>query len=43
MAIDREGPNAPLLGDLFITLMQRLGVETQEFSNASRNMNQLFG
>ncbi|MEM0895596.1 MAG: DUF1552 domain-containing protein [Verrucomicrobiota bacterium] len=39
---DRSAPNAPLLGDLYITLMQRLGIESNEFSNASRNMNQLF-
>jgi len=32
----------PLLGDLDITLAQRLGLEVDNFSNASRNMNQLF-
>lgn len=42
IAIDSKTENAPLLGDLYITLMQRLGMETNEFSNASRNMNQLF-
>ena len=42
IAIDQGKPDAPLLGDLYISLMQRLGVETNEFSNASRNMNQLF-
>ncbi len=42
IAIDRDKQDAPLLGDLYITLMQRLGVETNEFSNAKRNMNQLF-
>ena len=42
IAIDAAKPDAPLLGDLYITLMQRLGVETNEFSNASRNMNHLF-
>ncbi|MEZ5366525.1 MAG: hypothetical protein R2748_30345 [Bryobacterales bacterium] len=42
IAIDREASDAPLLGDLYITLMQRLGMETDSFSNASRNMNQLF-
>ena len=31
-----------LLGDLYITLAQRLGMEVDSFSNASRNMNQLF-
>ena len=34
--------DAPLLGDLYITLMQRLGMDAESFSNASRNMNQLF-
>jgi hypothetical protein len=42
LAIDRSATDAPLLGDLYITLMQRLGMETGTFSNASRNMNQLF-
>ncbi|MBI1357931.1 MAG: DUF1552 domain-containing protein [Acidobacteria bacterium] len=42
LAIDRSANDAPLLGDLYITLMQRLGMETETFSNASRNMNQLF-
>ncbi len=41
MAIDASKPDAPLLGDLYITLMQRLGVETNSFSNASRNLNHL--
>ncbi|MBS1830759.1 MAG: DUF1552 domain-containing protein [Acidobacteria bacterium] len=42
IAIDQQAPNAPLLGDLYVTLMQRLGMEIGEFSNASRNLNQLF-
>jgi len=42
LAIDKAGKDAPLLGDLYITLMQRLGMEVDNFSNASRNMNQLF-
>jgi hypothetical protein len=42
IAIDREAANAPLLGDLYVTLMQRLGMEVGEFSNASRNLNHLF-
>ena len=42
IAIDSKKPDAPLLGDLYITLMQRLGMEADQFSNASRNMNQLF-
>lgn len=42
IAIDRSAADAPLLGDLYITLMQRLGMETETFSNASRNLNHLF-
>ena len=42
IATDASKPDAPLLGDLYITLMQRLGVETNEFSNAHRNLNHLF-
>ena len=42
VAIDQKQKGAPLLGDLYITLMQQLGMETNQFSNASRNMNQLF-
>ena len=42
LAIDPARKDAPLLGDLYITLMQRLGLEADSFSNASRNMNQLF-
>ena len=39
VAIDRQ-KDKTLLGDLYITLMQQLGLETNEFSNASRNMNE---
>ena len=42
VAIDQKQKGAPLLGDLYITLMQQLRMETNQFSNASRNMNQLF-
>lgn len=42
VAVDASKNDAPLLGDLYITLMQRLGMEVDSFSNASRNMNQLF-
>lgn len=42
IAIERDHPDAPLLGDLYITLMQRLGMEVGQFSNASRNLNHLF-
>ncbi len=42
IALDAKAPNAPLLGDLYITLKQRLGIESDAFSNASRNLNHLF-
>lgn len=42
IAIDAAKKDAPLLGDLYVTLMQRLGMEVDAFSNASRNLNQLF-
>lgn len=42
IAIDKKANDAPLLGDLYITLMQRLGIEADSFSNANRNLNQLF-
>ncbi|MDG2129562.1 MAG: DUF1552 domain-containing protein [Fuerstiella sp.] len=42
LAIDREQPTTPLLGDLFITMMQRLGLEEDHFSNANQNLNHLF-
>ncbi|MGB1125862.1 MAG: DUF1552 domain-containing protein [Phycisphaeraceae bacterium] len=37
-----KGEGGPLLGDLFITIAQRLGLEMDTFSNASRNINQVF-
>ena len=42
VAVDRKnaGSNTPLLGDLYISLMQQLGLEVDSFSNASRNMNE---
>jgi len=42
IAVDRSSDDAPLLGDLYITLMQQLGMEADSFSNATRNLNQLF-
>jgi hypothetical protein len=42
VAVDRTQPAAPLLGDLYITMMQKLGLEEENFSNASRNLNHLF-
>ena len=41
VATDSSKPGSPLLGDLYVTLMQRLGMEVDEFSNASRNMNEI--
>lgn len=43
LAIDRSADDAPLLGDLYLTLMQQLGLEADRFSNANRNLNHLFG
>jgi hypothetical protein len=42
-AIKRNNPSgsAPLLGDLFLTLMQSMGLEENRFVNASRNLNEL--
>ena len=41
-AIDRDNPTSttPVLGDLFITLMQSMGVEVDRFAKAKRNMNE---
>ena len=43
IAIDQKSNDRLLLGDLYITLMQQLGMEVDQFSNATRNLNQLFG
>ena len=42
VAIEPNQGDAPMLGDLFITIQQRLGLESDQFSNANRNLNQLF-
>ncbi len=42
VAIDQKDKDSPLLGDLYITLQQKLGMEVESFSNATRNMNDLF-
>lgn len=42
VAIDAKAKDAPLLGDLYITLKQRLGLESASFSTATRNLNHLF-
>ncbi len=41
IAVERKQKDAPLLGDLYISLMQQLGMESDRFSNASRNLNHL--
>jgi hypothetical protein len=42
VAIDRSKKGSPLLGDLYITLMQKLGMEVDQFKNATSNMNEVF-
>jgi hypothetical protein len=37
---DRNDSSTPLLGDLYLTLMQQLGLEAEVFSNANRNLNE---
>ncbi|MBH53880.1 MAG: hypothetical protein CMI18_05980 [Opitutaceae bacterium] len=39
-SFDRDAQDAPLLGDLYITMLQQLGLEAGSFSNASSNLNQ---
>lgn len=41
VAAQKDEKGEHLLGDLYITLMQQLGLEVDRFSNASRNMNDL--
>lgn len=41
VAVDPKQSDGPLLGDLYVTLLQRLGLETDRFSNATRNMNEV--
>lgn len=41
-AIDRTAPNARRLGDLYLTLMQRFGMEIERFAGASSNVNEIF-
>ncbi len=41
IAADRKAPGAPLLGDLYLSLMQQMGLESDRFSNATRNLNHL--
>lgn len=41
IAASKKERNTLLLGDLYITLMQQMGLEVDEFSNAERNLNHL--
>ena len=36
--IDRKAKDAHLLGDLYITLLNQLGIEADTFANANRKM-----
>ena len=38
--INREGSKARMLGDLYLTVLQRFGVEADEFVNAKNNMSE---
>ncbi len=38
--IDRAAANPRLLGDLYLTLMQHFGIETEQFANAKSNLNE---
>ncbi len=42
IAIDPKATKAPMLGDLYLTLMQQLGLEADQFSNANQNLNHRF-
>ena len=42
LAFDAKDSSAPLLGDLYVTVMQKLGLEVGEFANAKRNLNGSF-
>lgn len=39
---DTSKPNSHLLGDLYLTLSEKLGLEMSSFSNASHTMNEIF-
>ncbi len=42
VAFDMKDQGRPLLGSLYLTLMQRLGMEVDRFSNATQTMNEVF-
>ncbi|MEM7010318.1 MAG: hypothetical protein AAF585_02440, partial [Verrucomicrobiota bacterium] len=39
--IDRDGSGERLLGDLFLSVMESMGLERDRFQKASRNINEL--
>ena len=41
-AHDRNSNNPRLLGDLYISVMQQLGMDVDQFAGASRNLNECF-
>ena len=43
IAAGSKSPKSYLLGDLYITLQQQFGIDCDSFSNASRNLNSLWG
>lgn len=42
LAFNASKSTSPLLGDLYLTLMQKMGLEVAQFSNANRNLNGQF-
>lgn len=40
LRFDRDAASPRLLGDLYLTLMQRFGLEIEEFAGANRNLNE---
>lgn len=42
VAFDPKRADPPLLGDLYLTIMQRMGMEVGRFSNATRNISEVF-
>ena len=42
LAFDHKSSSSPLLGDLYVTLMQKMGLEADKFSNATKNLNEKF-
>ena len=41
-AIERDKSSSPVLGQLFVTFMQQLGMKVNSFANAKGNMNEYF-